>query len=337
MKNDLYAFRTQVLENLVFAPEQHKNMTLYRNLKRPESGFLFLYQRPGYYDLGIADYTIPEDFSLSFSHNYTLMKFGTFLEGKTEFQLDGKDVSHTTPSSFFVIEDTVKGVQHWKKGQHYHGIEITIYEPYFTDIISKQFPSAIKLSDFPKNYVYSYLPEEIIRILEKLTSLSQQQALSALYLESMILESLAILTNTIGLSPDNAFSYQLDYGKVSIGKDRLISLTPSDIKALQKAHDILTDEANNPPTIAELSETVLLNEQKLKAGFSHYYHTPIGAYSLSVRMTRAANMLITTDLSIHEIAKKTGYQHSGNFSREFKNFYGMSPLKYRRGKRGVLK
>ena len=325
-------FRDNIRKQLSFSPEQHKEFTLYRNKNRPELGYSLQYERPGYYSLGIGDYTIPQDFSLPFAHDLTFMRFGMFYAGQTEYQLENKPVSFTTPSSFFVIESSLQGVQRWRKGQHYHGVEISIYMPYFTDIVIPLYPDGALMDKFERNHTYHYLPEEIVRIIEQLVALSEKNQLTGIYLESKILECIAILINTLHDSPDNAFSFQMDYGNVQIGKDRQLRLIPSDIRAIQEAHDILSREAGSPPGIAQLSRRVFLNEQKLKAGFSHYYHMSIGTFIHSVRMTKAANLLSTTDLNIDDIAGQVGYRYTGNFSRMFKKTYGKTPFDFRKSK-----
>jgi AraC-like DNA-binding protein len=328
----LSEFQKNVLRKLTFAPEHYEHYTLYRNVSRPDLGYCLHYARPGHYLLGIADYTIPGDFSLPFSVKGTSMRFGMFYAGQTEYQIEGQTVSFTTPSSFFVVESGLRGIQRWKKGCHYHGVEITIFEEHFSRVVKPLYPRAAGLESFQQNNTYHYLPEEIVRIIEQTKSLAENNRLTALYLESKVMECIAILTNVLHSSPNNAFAYQIDYGSVPIGEKRRIRLMPSDIRAIQNAHDILSREAIAPPTIEQLSRQVLLNPQKLKAGFSHYYHMPIGKYLQTVRMTRAANLLSTTGLSIEGIAQRVGYQHSSNFARTFKKVYGASPLDFRRAK-----
>lgn len=325
-------FKENIRKQLSFSPEKQKEFTLYRNKERPELGYSLQYERKGYYSLGIADYTIPHDFSLPFSHNLTFMKFGMFYIGKTQYQLKGQPVSFTTPSSFFVIESNLEGMQKWKKGQRFYGVEITIYKQYFEEIIIPLYPDANIMNRFETNNTYHYLPEEIVRIIEQIVALSEKNALTGIYLESKMLECIAILTNTLNSSKNNAFSFQTDYGNISIGEGRQIKLIPSDIKAIQEAHTILNEEFGNPPSIMQLSHRIFLNEQKLKAGFSHYYHMSIGEFVNSVRMTKAANLLATTDLNIETIARQVGYEYSGNFSRMFKKTYGKSPFVFRREK-----
>ncbi|WP_294155623.1 AraC family transcriptional regulator [uncultured Clostridium sp.] len=324
-------FQNTVLNKITFLPYEMKDYTLYKNIKRPELGYFIKYSREGYYDFGIGDYTIPSDFSLSFSHDEELIRFGTVYTGETEFEIDNNPVSSFTPSSFFVSEKNLSGRQVWKKGQHFHGAEITIYKKYFQEIIGAKFHQTIDFDSFITNYTYHYLPLEIAVIIQKLRSLSEVQKLTPLYLESKIMESIAILYNEIS-SPENTFTNQLNYGQIKIGKERYVSLSLSDVNALKKAHDILTKEALNPPTIKSLSKMVFLNEQKLKAGFSAKYHMSIGQYTASIRMAMAETLLSTTELNIDEIAKKIGYNHSGNFVKMFKKTHGKTPLAFRKSK-----
>lgn len=325
-------FKNEVLKIMSFSKIEGNYYTLFTNKKKPELGYLISYSRDGYYNLGIADYTIPKDFSISFDNPERLMRFGIVYKGITEFKIENNPVSSFTPSSFFVIEKDLKGKQKWKKGQHFHGIEITIHERYFDEVIKPNFPNIMDINAFIKNYTYIYLPLEIVEIIHQLETLSNQNALNSIYLESKILECIAILINEVTKSPENAFTNQINYGNITIGNDRVIKLTSSDIHAIHKAHDILERNFNNPPNIRALSKMVFLSEQKLKAGFSKHYHMSIGEYINHIKMTTAVNLLSTTDLSIEEIAYRVGYNYSANFSKMFKKTYGKTPLKFRRTK-----
>ena len=323
-------FQATVLNKMTFKPYETKNYTIYKNENNPELGHFIKYSREEYYDFGIGDYTIPADFSISFDHNEEIMRFGTVYTGDTSFEIDDNPFTSFTPSSFFVVEKTIQGKQFWKKGQHFHGAEITIYKKYFDEVIRPNFPNTLDFDNFISNYTYRYLPLEISTIIQRLRSMSEVNELTPIYLESKILESIALLSKELNSSPENVFTNQLNYGKIKIGKDRYITLTASDAHAIQKAHDILTEEACNPPTIKALSKIVFLNEQKLKAGFSAKYHMSISEYTNSIRMTMAENLLSTTELSIDEISKQLGYNYSGNFVKMFKKTHGKTPLAFRK-------
>lgn len=323
-------FQNKVLKKITFTPYEDNYCTIYTNKDKQNLGYFIKYSRDGYYDFGIGDYTIPENFALSFDHDEDLIRFGTVYTGKTKFKIENNPVSSFSPSSFFVMERKIKGKQVWTKGQHFHGAEITIHRKYIDEIIKPNFPNILNFDDFISNYTYNYLPLEINSIIQNLRSLGESKKLTPLYLESKILESIALINNEIFSSPENAFTNQIDYGQITIGKNRAIKLTASDIHAIQKAHDILTKEFCNPPTIKSLSKMVFLNEQKLKAGFLKKYHMSIGEYTCSVRMAVAENLLSTTDLSIEEISKMVGYNYSGNFIKMFKKVHGKTPLKFKK-------
>lgn len=325
-------FQEMVLKKMTFTSFPMENYTLYKNADRPDLGHFIKYSREGYYDFGIGDYTIAKDFSLSFDHKEEFIRFGTVYTGETKFKIENNPVSSFTPSSFFIVEKGLKGSQVWKKGQHFHGAEITIYKKYFDEIINPNFKNTIDFSNFIHNYTYRYLPLEIASIIQNLRSLAQIDELTPLHLESKILESIDLISKEIYSSPQNAFTNQLNYGDIKIGKDRYVKLTASDANAIQKAYDILTKEACNPPTIKSLSKMVFLNEQKLKAGFSAKYHMSISQYTNSIRMTMAENLLSTTELSIDEISKMVGYNYSGNFVKMFKKVHGKTPLAFRKCK-----
>lgn len=323
-------FQDTVLKKITFSAYPKENYTLYKNEEKPELGYFIKYTREGYYDFGIGDYTIPSNFSLIFNHEEQLIRFGTVYTGETSFEIENNPVSSFSPSSFFVAEENLKGKQSWKKGQHFHGAEITIYKKYLDEIIKPIFPKGMDFNKFIINYTYHYLPLEIASIIQKLRTMAEHDLLTPLHLESKILESIALIYDEIYSSPENTFTNQLNYGEITIGKNRKIKLTAYDANAIQKAYDILTKEACNPPTIKSLSKTVFLNEQKLKAGFLAKYHMTIGQYTTSIRMAMAENLLSTTELSVAEISKIIGYNHSSNFIKMFKKIHGKTPLIFRK-------
>ena len=56
-------------------------------------------------------------------------------------------------------------------------------------------------------------------------------------------------------------------------------------------------------------------------------------YLKSLRMARAKNMLLKTELGITEIVKNCGFSDSSNFSREFKIATNLTPGEFRKNQR----
>lgn len=52
-------------------------------------------------------------------------------------------------------------------------------------------------------------------------------------------------------------------------------------------------------------------------------------YLIKTRLSKAAEMLTDSHLSVKTIAKNVGYQDAYHFSKLFKKYYGKSPLKYK--------
>ena len=54
-------------------------------------------------------------------------------------------------------------------------------------------------------------------------------------------------------------------------------------------------------------------------------------YLASVRMEKALELLLADNgLSVQELAKKVGYNDTKAFSEKFKQYYGESPVSYKR-------
>ena len=319
-------FRNVILKELKFQPVSSSSHHIsYRNPLGEEYEF---YQRPGCYEVGIADYTIPHNFHLYFANPNWMLRFGTVYTGTTRFRLQNQSVSSFSPSSFLVVEDHLKGHQVWKRGQHFHGIEITLYRDYLENIFGAMTQTSFNDALFQLNSTYRYLPLPMIQALQHLQALSDSDQLNAILLESQLLECVGCLYNELCIKKGESFSNQLSYDEIPVG-NRTLRFNASDMQGVHKAHAILAEHLTDPPTIYSLSKMVLLNPQKLKAGFHYHYHMTIGEYVTSLRMSAAATLLCTTNLPIREIAGEVGYAYAANFTHMFKQFYGLTPLTYR--------
>ena len=56
-------------------------------------------------------------------------------------------------------------------------------------------------------------------------------------------------------------------------------------------------------------------------------------FLIRYRMSKAAELLKTTDISIKDISIKVGYPNQLHISRTFKNVYDQSPRSYRQNNR----
>jgi len=94
-----------------------------------------------------------------------------------------------------------------------------------------------------------------------------------------------------------------------------------------------------------LDEAIDLNMLAGKSNFSpfHFHRImkaylgePIGAFITRVRVETAARLLRYSDMSVQDIAYHIGYDVPSSLSKIFRQFYGISPTKYRSNKDFVI-
>jgi AraC family transcriptional regulator, arabinose operon regulatory protein len=89
---------------------------------------------------------------------------------------------------------------------------------------------------------------------------------------------------------------------------------------------------NNDPfcTLPELAHNCQISSSRL----SHLFKDEIGInvkhYRLDCRLQMAAEMLVSTNRPIKEIAYLVGYRHCSSFVRAFSTHVGLSPAWYRK-------
>ena len=109
-----------------------------------------------------------------------------------------------------------------------------------------------------------------------------------------------------------------------------MKLTQRDINRVYEARDILQDRYSAPPGLRELARTVGLNQTKLKAAFKIIFGVTAYDFVRKCRMEAAAELLLTTDLSIAEIAYEVGFEYPGNFTHAYSRFFGHLPRDVKR-------
>jgi transcriptional regulator GlxA family with amidase domain len=73
-----------------------------------------------------------------------------------------------------------------------------------------------------------------------------------------------------------------------------------------------------------------LSLRQLERAFRDKLQKSIHQHYLGLRLTQARRLLVETPLPIIEIAVTTGFRAASNFTRAFRNAYGMSPRDYQR-------
>jgi PAS domain S-box-containing protein len=92
---------------------------------------------------------------------------------------------------------------------------------------------------------------------------------------------------------------------------------------------MLSDYAE-PRSAEDLASKVGLSVSQFNRQFKKKFHTTPRSYLTCVRMNAACHLLVSSDLSISDIALQTGFYDQSHFSNQFLRHRGMSPSQYRR-------
>lgn len=98
---------------------------------------------------------------------------------------------------------------------------------------------------------------------------------------------------------------------------------------------IIRNEVMLNPSIHDHSLRILakkhfINEKTLSRAFTKTFGIKIGDFILKQVMQRAKYLLENTSKTVTDIAEELGYSNNYNFSRTFRNMYGISPLDLRK-------
>lgn len=105
----------------------------------------------------------------------------------------------------------------------------------------------------------------------------------------------------------------------------LQQFTPKELEDLQQAIAILKAGYGERLSYFQLAKRIGMNAYTLKKKFKAYTGYTIPEYQLNVRMERADQLLMETDLPVGEIGQQIGYKNLSNFSETFKKHFGISP------------
>lgn len=98
---------------------------------------------------------------------------------------------------------------------------------------------------------------------------------------------------------------------------------------IKEAFSFIEQNFQNDISVEDIAASCGLN----RSYFGKIFHETTGkspqAFLISYRMTKAAELLKLTELSIADIGNAVGYPNQLHFSRAFKNIYGIPPRQWR--------
>ncbi|MEW9699245.1 response regulator [Paenibacillus sp. SI8] len=102
-----------------------------------------------------------------------------------------------------------------------------------------------------------------------------------------------------------------------------------DHKEMKKAVQYMQANYQKDLNMAIVSNHVSLNYSYFSQAFKEYTGESFVNYLKRLRISRARELLATTDYKVYEISEQAGFENTKHFSRVFKEMEGVSPQEYR--------
>ena len=242
------------------------------------------------------------------------------IDGKTELMLDDETYIYMGPNDLCLSCQKSQGDTYFPL-KYYRGLALFFEDAFFSPenraLLDLLLPdiNGLRLRYLQNQDTFLGVAEVRAKgILEKLWGLYKNPEI--FYKRLYVLELLNCLIEESGCQEHSYACY-----------------TRAQVEIAKKAEKILTQDLSTHIPVRLIAEQFGVSETSLKNYFRGVYGKNISAYLRDLRMTTAETALVSTDLSISEIASQVGYTKQGKFAQVFKTTFGQSPLEYRRMKK----
>ncbi|MBR5313618.1 MAG: AraC family transcriptional regulator [Clostridia bacterium] len=107
----------------------------------------------------------------------------------------------------------------------------------------------------------------------------------------------------------------------------------NDLASIQAMLDLIEQHYAEKLSLSQIAEAGRVCESKCCRLFGKYVRKTPTTYLNHYRLGKASELLLTTELSVTEIALACGFSGISYFSESFRKLFGQTPLEYRRKKR----
>lgn len=98
---------------------------------------------------------------------------------------------------------------------------------------------------------------------------------------------------------------------------------------IARAVQIMRGALEDPVPPAMIAQQLGISVRQLERLFGRHFNTSPKRYYTELRLERARNLLLQTELSVSEIAVACGFQSGGHFTRVYRGLYGTTPTTQR--------
>lgn len=249
------------------------------------------------------------------------LKINYCTEGRMEVRMSDNLFLFMEPGNLSIDVRKAQDSFQFPSG-HYHGLELLIH----SSALRRDAPELLKFLGVNGREVQIRFCQDaqsyVIRANDRIKKLFEDMATAPSecrmsYLQLKVAELLLLLC-TLDMPEKSDESSFMTMGQVQIAKQVM---------------EILGTDLSRHYSICNLAAHFGISASSLKNYFQGVYGKNISTWLREKRMSAAATALQDSDQTVAEIAASVGYENASKFSAAFKNFWGATPLEYRRQRR----
>lgn len=227
-------------------------------------------------------------------HSHSCYECVFYLNGRGTVTAEGDTVEYVGPTLTLMSPS----IKHDEKTQEFSSLYIVLFE---TDGI-----------EIPKQFSHLPLSEDVAWILQYFQNMRQEEADKQNYYQDII---------------NSYFSLVLYYflRKTSVGGGQR---TPTK-ELVSRLKTFMKENYNQSIDFSQIAASFGYSYDRLRHIFQKETNVSIHQYFLNCKLYVAKQMLLSTDMSISEIAFRCGFGSSIHFSNFFKSKMNISPRQFR--------
>ena len=101
-------------------------------------------------------------------------------------------------------------------------------------------------------------------------------------------------------------------------------------RRVAKVVELMTEQYGKRWTVESMADVVHLSPDRLRHLFVRDCGEPPAAYLRKLRLKKAQHLLLTTELSVKQVAAKVGFEDRSHFNAAFRKRFACSPGSLRR-------
>ncbi len=277
------------------------------------TGFFWVYPVDNLYAISIFNLTFKSDFYFQYEHP-PFVCLGNYETSNAELLLKNKNGHMQSLIGYVGNNDIFHQTINVNTKICNVGICFTpeFYQKFLPNKYSIDLQSMLNIfSKFDGN---NSVPE-ITLVLNQIRSFQPSNDIARIYYESKVMELISLV---------------MQWGKNQLSFNDNDNIPDWEIEKLSIVENYLNQNYTNTVSLDTLSKIACMSHNKLTNTFKQVYNSTITEYIQSLRINKAKELLICSDIKIGEISNKVGYKLHGSFSEMFKQATGFTPKEYRK-------